>query len=68
MRTSYLNESIRDALCDLPEIKTGASKDRLRYDKNPQSHFQRKMRTNRATGGTMTVLQVCLLTIVFTFY
>ena len=53
----YRSITVRDALCDLPEIKTGASKDRLRYDKNPQSHFQRKMRTNRGTSGTMTVLQ-----------
>ena len=53
----YRTINVRDALSDLPEVKTGASKEKLRYELSPQSHFQRKMRTNRSTSGTMTVLQ-----------
>ena len=53
----YRTITVKDALCDLPEVKTGASKEKLRYELSPQSHFQRKMRTNRSTNGTMTVLQ-----------
>jgi DNA (cytosine-5)-methyltransferase 1 len=43
-------------MSDLPEIKIGASMDKLRYQLGPQSHFQRLVRTNRTTNGTMTVL------------
>ena len=58
----YRTITVRDALYDLPEVESGASREKRGYKMRPQSHFQRRMRTDRTTGGTMTVLQdhICL--------
>ena len=47
----YCTISVKNALSDLPEVNSGASKEKLRYEMSPQSHFQRKMMTNRTTSA-----------------
>ncbi|XP_050512373.1 DNA (cytosine-5)-methyltransferase PliMCI [Diabrotica virgifera virgifera] len=45
----YRTITVRDALCDLPEIKNGCSKLELPYDSEPKTHYQRIIRSNEDT-------------------
>lgn len=36
--------TVKDAMCDLPDIKNGWSKEEMSYGSEPLTHFQRKMR------------------------
>lgn len=40
----FRNITVRDALCDLPEIKNGSMCLEIPYNTDPMTHFQRKMR------------------------
>lgn len=35
--------TVRDSMCDLPEIKCGNAKEEMSYLSEPQTHFQRKV-------------------------
>lgn len=39
--------TVKDAMCDLPDIKNGWSKEEMPYGSEPLSHFQRKVTTLR---------------------
>ncbi|XP_025996917.1 DNA (cytosine-5)-methyltransferase PliMCI isoform X2 [Solenopsis invicta] len=40
----YRNITVKDALSDLPPIKSGSNKEEMPYNSEPITHFQRKMR------------------------
>lgn len=40
--------TVKDAMCDLPDIKNGWSKEEMSYGSEPLTHFQRKVIKNKA--------------------
>ena len=40
----YRTITVRDTLSDLPKIKNGHQKVEMGYSKDPESHFQKKIR------------------------
>lgn len=40
----YRNVTTRDAISDLPEIESGEMRPKMKYGKDPESHFQKLVR------------------------
>ncbi|XP_065315323.1 DNA (cytosine-5)-methyltransferase 1-like [Gordionus sp. m RMFG-2023] len=53
----FLRVTIRDGICDLPEIKNGCNSELMPYSHSPQSHYQKLMRTDFITDQTFVMLK-----------
>ena len=49
-----LQVTVRDAMADLPEIANGAKEEEISYGGEPQSAFQKAIRSNRKSGADET--------------
>lgn len=55
----YRTVTVRDAMSDLPEIPNGAKQEEIPYGGDPQSHFQRWMRSADSDAASVLRDHIC---------